>query len=232
MYICSKDDVSNRLGTCRLVTARKIKRGFFTHIFVDEAGQAVEAECLIPVAGLLDPDNTQLVLAGDPEQLGPVLRSPIAIKNGLQKSLLERLMKDQKGGPMVTKLVENYRTHPAILHLPNKIFYDNELEPKADEILREKLSQWEHLPQKGFPVIFHGVEGEEKQEGDNPSFFNPEEINCILKYVERLRDTRGACKLDLQNPEAVGVISPYRKQVHCMIRHTCTYIGSFCRSLR
>ena len=46
---------------------------------------------IVFLTGILPP-NGQLVLAGDPQQLGPVVRSPIAIKSGLQKSLLERLM--------------------------------------------------------------------------------------------------------------------------------------------
>ena len=40
-------------------------------------------------------NKAQLILAGDPKQLGPILRSPIAIKFGLQLSLLERLMSSQ-----------------------------------------------------------------------------------------------------------------------------------------
>ena len=61
-------------------------RNHFTHIFIDEAGHATEPECIIPVADLLDPNHPrggQLVLAGDPKQLGPILRSPISVKYGL-----------------------------------------------------------------------------------------------------------------------------------------------------
>ena len=57
----------------------------FTHVFLDECGQAVEPETLIPLAGLINPENQfggQVVLAGDPKQLGPVLQSPIAIEVG------------------------------------------------------------------------------------------------------------------------------------------------------
>ena len=55
----------------------------FSHVFMDECGQALEPEALIPLAGLLDGGHAnggQLVLAGDPKQLGPVLRSSLAIK--------------------------------------------------------------------------------------------------------------------------------------------------------
>ena len=48
------------------------------------------------VPGVLEHPDGQLVLAGDPKQLGPVLRSPVAIRCGLQKSLLERLMATTK----------------------------------------------------------------------------------------------------------------------------------------
>ena len=55
----------------------------FTHVFIDEAGHGMEPECLVAIAGLLGTNRDtrrQLVLAGDPKQLGPVLRSSLAIK--------------------------------------------------------------------------------------------------------------------------------------------------------
>ena len=208
----------------RLVTATEkglIPESFFTHIFIDECGQAVEPECVIPVAGLLHPEKGQLVLAGDPEQLGPVLRSSVAIQHGFQRSLLERLMKSGKGDggvqlrPTVTKLLENYRSHPTILSVPNESFYDDELQPRADKIKREKFCEWGHLPRRGFPIIFHGVMGEEKRESSNPSYFNPEEITQVAKYIDLLRDTRGPCQIQPEDfAKNIGVISPYRKQVH------------------
>lgn len=57
-----------------------IPHNHFTHVFMDESGQATEPETLIPLVNLLDPDAGQVVMAGDLKQLGPVLRSPIAIK--------------------------------------------------------------------------------------------------------------------------------------------------------
>lgn len=73
----------------RLVSAN-FPPGHFTHIFIDEAGQAEEPEAIIPVAGIFesavaDRDGGQVVLAGDPKQLGPILRSPIALRYGLGK---------------------------------------------------------------------------------------------------------------------------------------------------
>lgn len=64
----------------------------FTHIFIDEASQATEPESLVAIAGLIYPNSStdcgkQVVLAGDPQQLGPILRSPYAKKFKLGKLL-------------------------------------------------------------------------------------------------------------------------------------------------
>lgn len=66
-------------------------RGHFTHIFVDEAGQATEPEVMIAIKGMGDND-TNVILSGDPKQLGPIIRSAVARELGLEKSYLERMM--------------------------------------------------------------------------------------------------------------------------------------------
>ena len=73
----------------RLVSANMSDH--FTHIFIDEAGHATEPETVIPLAGLLNihkANGGQLVLAGDPKQLGPVIRNDIATQYGLGESCL------------------------------------------------------------------------------------------------------------------------------------------------
>ena len=116
--------------------------------------------------------SSQVILAGDPFQLGPVLQSRVASSLGLNISLLERLInrplycrneaKFSDHGCydplLVTKLVNNYRSHPAVLKLPSAVFYHDELVPCANECMRESLCHWEKLPKKGFPVVFHGVQ--------------------------------------------------------------------------
>jgi len=76
----------------------------FTHLFIDEAAQATEPECLIPLSVVVDdhPDTikVEIALCGDPRQLGPRVYSPTALE-GLQRSLLERLLRlpvDTYGG--------------------------------------------------------------------------------------------------------------------------------------
>uniref|UniRef100_A0A8D0G877 RNA helicase Mov10l1 n=1 Tax=Sphenodon punctatus TaxID=8508 RepID=A0A8D0G877_SPHPU len=199
-----------------------VRLGYFTHVFVDEAGQASEPECLIPL-GLISEVNGQIVLAGDPMQLGPVIKSRLAMAYGLNVSMLERLMsrslylRDENAfgacgsyNPLlVTKLVKNYRSHSTLLALSSKLFYHNELEVCADPSMVASFLGWAKLPKKGFPLIFHGMRGHETREGNNPSWFNPTEAVQIMRYC---------CLLvkNVVNPVSVtdiGVITPYRKQV-------------------
>ena len=179
--------------------------------------------------------GTLVVLAGDHKQLGPIVRSPIAQRYGLEISLLERLMDlpvykkrppvgpdtgrptggaggdyDNVGGgydsALVTKLLDNYRSHPDILHLPNKLFYDGELRARADPTMTHRFDRWAELPAQGFPIVFHGVEGLDQREGDSPSWFNAMECEVVRKYVEALKAAR-------ISPSQIGVITPYNKQV-------------------
>ncbi|XP_076845743.1 putative helicase mov-10-B.2 [Brachyhypopomus gauderio] len=205
----------------RLVTGG-LPTGHFTHIFLDEAGHAVESEAIIGIAGLLQAETGQLVLAGDPKQLGPILRSPLAIKYGLALSLLERLMTQnplyQRGdtglnNQYVTKLLRNYRSHKSILKVPNEMFYDGELQPYADEYTTSFYCNWEYLPKKGFPVIFHGILGKDERESNSPSFFNVSEITIVMDYVKKLLLSQGKKGIGKILPRDIGIIAPYRKQV-------------------
>ncbi len=70
-----------------------VPRGHLDLIVVDEAGQAQaqEPEAIAAAACLLGPDS-QLIVAGDPQQLGPVIHAPLSKEYGLGVSLLERLL--------------------------------------------------------------------------------------------------------------------------------------------
>lgn len=107
----------------------------FSHVFIDEAGQSVEPECLIPL-NLLNKTESQCVLAGDPNQLGPILNSRFAKTFNFHFSMLERLLLhhpyyQQVYGPncnefdrkFVTKLRINYRALPSVLKVYNDLFY-------------------------------------------------------------------------------------------------------------
>ncbi|XP_046583747.1 RNA helicase Mov10l1-like [Haliotis rubra] len=199
-----------------------LKAGHFTHAFVDEAGQATEPECLIST-GLVAGADGQIVLAGDPKQLGPVIMSKFSKMYGLEFSFLERLMErslymrnerlfaDHGGfdSMLVTMLVENYRSHPAILALPSRLFYFDQLEVVSDPALTHTLCDWDMLPRKNHPVIFHGLRGEDMRETDSPSWFNPMETVQVVHYLQSLLNNR-KYRLTVDD---IGIITPYRKQV-------------------
>ncbi|RCV46449.1 hypothetical protein SETIT_9G532900v2 [Setaria italica] len=173
-----------------LLLAEGIRRGHFTHIFLDEAGQASEPEAMVPLSGLCG-RNTVVVLAGDPMQLGPVVYSKQAEKDGLGISYLQRLLFDfepyETGNPnYVTKLVRNYRCHPAILELPSELFYGGELIAcKEDEA--SPAYDCIGLPNKSFPVLFVGIQGCDEREGTNPSWFNRIEVSKVVSISETLQ---------------------------------------------
>ncbi|XP_033018750.1 RNA helicase Mov10l1 [Lacerta agilis] len=199
-----------------------IRLGHFTHAFVDEAGQASEPECLIPL-GLISEVSGQIVLSGDPMQLGPVIKSRLASVYGLHISLLERLMsrslyqRDEEAfgatesyNPLlITKLVKNYRSHAALLTLPSRLFYHKELEVCADPAVTNSLLGWKKLPRKGFPLIFHGMRGTETREGYNPSWFNPTEAVQVMFYCCLVAKSI----YHTVSQKDIGVITPYQKQV-------------------
>lgn len=218
--------VATLAGSGKLVSA-EFPRNHFTHIFVDEAGQSLEPECLIPVVGLMSSWNPKrkgtgghLILAGDPLQLGPVVCNHWCRNHGLGMSLLERLMKlppyqrqaDGCYNPrMLSKLIRNFRSHTDILNIPNERFYDGELQACADTRVADCMLQWEGLPCKGCPLLFHAVSGRDLTEDDNPSHFNPEEIQLVVHYVEAL--LRGSSDLSALREEDIGIVSPYHQQV-------------------
>ena len=102
--------------------------------------------------------------------------------------------------------------------IPNRLFYDGELKPMADEMKTNNLCKWEELPSKDFPLIFHGVQGKDEREETSPSFFNTAEATTVMDYVRKLLDARSFGV----TPEEIGIISPYRQQVCCFTKHICS----------
>ncbi|KEH37929.1 RNA helicase SDE3-like protein [Medicago truncatula] len=191
-----------------LLFAEDVARGHFSHIFLDEAGQASEPETMIPIAHLCRRD-TVVVLAGDPLQLGPVIFSKKADEYKLGVSFLERLFKCELYGSgdvnYITKLVRNYRCHPEILYLPSKLFYFGELMACRDP--STFMVTAEFLPNKEFPVLFFGIQGCDEREGNNPSWFNRIEVSKVVETVGKLING-GKIR-----EEDIGIITPYRQQV-------------------
>ena len=73
----------------------------------------------------------------------------------------------------------------------------------------ETNSSFQGLPTKGFPLVFHGVNGQEEREAKSPSWFNTHEVMQVIEYVKLLMD----CKSPRVRPRDIGIISPYHQQV-------------------
>jgi helicase MOV-10 len=193
-----------------LLYAEGVSSGHFSHIFLDESGQASEPESMVPIANFCSRE-TVIVLAGDPQQLGPVIYSKDAKAFGLGKSYLERLFECEpyRNGDegFVIKLVRNYRCHAAILDLPSKLFYKGELLACKEDTSSSISSIMDFLPNKEFPVLFFGIQGFDERERNNPSWFNRIEASKVVEVINKLRASGDLDKAD------IGVITPYRQQV-------------------
>uniref|UniRef100_A0A183BXV9 RNA helicase n=1 Tax=Globodera pallida TaxID=36090 RepID=A0A183BXV9_GLOPA len=89
-----KELMQYRIVVCTLLCSTYLSlsgmNGQFSHIIVDDAGQASELDTLVPIVGLLGGKGAKVVLAGDPRQLGPVEMIEYFKKNGISSSLIER----------------------------------------------------------------------------------------------------------------------------------------------
>ena len=104
-------------------------------------------------------------------------------------------------------LTANYRSHPALLAVPNERFYAGRLRAEGNALTTRVLEAWGGLPARGVPLIFHAVRGENVREASSPSWFNADEAALVVDYVCRLHES-GAAQWS-----EIGVIAPYRKQV-------------------
>lgn len=88
------------------------------------------------------------------------------------------------------QLVQNFRSHPAILRFPNERFYNSTLRPHGNGSIINSYINWSGLPNGKFPLIFHSLAGQDAREANSPSFFNVLEVLQVKRYVEQLRSDR------------------------------------------
>jgi hypothetical protein len=176
-----------------------VSPGSFSHIIIDEAGEALEPEVLIPLS--LATTSTTIILAGDPKQLGPIVHSPLGLKYRLDISLLERLSHAETC--LKVHLLESYRSHPDILLPYSKLFYNNELISRATE---------ESFLYDDTAIRFYHVKGREKRDSDSPSWYNLDEITQVVQQIQLIHLTPPFKNKHITNKD-IGVITPYRKQV-------------------
>ncbi len=192
----------------------------FSTLFIDEAAQALEGACWIPMrrAG-------RLVLAGDHCQLPPTVKSAEAMKGGLGTSLMERIVKLHP--ECVTLLKMQYRMHEDIMRFSSNWFYDGEMEA-APEVKHRGILEYD-TPVEWVDTSSLGLQGQTEDQsydsaeklpdafresiaGDNFGRINRDEALVTLlslqNYIEKIGKERF-----LNEQIDVGVISPYRAQV-------------------
>ena len=163
-----------------------------------------------------------MILAGDPFQLGPVVQSIQGKFLGLQSNMIERLMEFQLykrdsnrnyNEKFVVQLTKNYRSHPALIKIPNQLFYSNSLQACASDAIistsgkiTQKLCDLNLLPKQGFPIVFHSVHGKHYCPKDSTSLLNPDEVKVVLKYVSKILECKHVTKSD------IGIVTPYKQQ--------------------
>ncbi len=206
---------------CTLVGAAHpvlAKRHFKTAI-IDEASQALEPATWIPIL-----KASKVVLAGDPFQLPPTVKSLEAQKGGLSKTLMDKMLERQDGHSLLTV---QYRMHRAIMGFSNAYFYENRLEA-APLVAERTLGGW---PALTF-IDTAGCSFEEKsgptKGGRAGSKFNPDEFLILREHFLKLKTSLEkeaeptefeavGPNFELQNSEpkmpSVAWISPYKEQV-------------------
>ena len=180
----------------------------FSTLFIDEAAQALEAACWIPMrrAG-------RVILAGDHCQLPPTVKSIAAMKAGLGKTLMERIVENKP--ECVSLLQVQYRMNDAIMRFSSDWFYGGKV---------ESAPQTAHRGILDYDIPMEWIDTSDMEVGpDEPNFreqFIGESFGRVNKgeallTLNTLRDyyTKIGKQRVLDEQIDVGVISPYRAQV-------------------
>jgi superfamily I DNA and/or RNA helicase len=183
---------------------RILERQKFGTLFIDEAAQALEAACWIAIR-----KATRVILAGDHCQLPPTVKSIAALKGGLDKTLMERIVENKP--ETVTLLKMQYRMNEQIMRFSSDWFYHGEIE-SAPEIKYRGILDWD------MPMVWIDTsEMDSKEEFVGESFgrINKEEAALTLSTLSDYFDKIGKQRV-LDECLDVGIISPYRAQVQYM----------------
>ena len=194
----------------------------FGTLFIDEAAQALEAACWIPLRRV-----SRVVLAGDHCQLPPTVKSIAALKAGLGKTLMERIV--EMHPEVVTLLKIQYRMNDDIMRFSSNYFYGGQVESAPEVRFRSILDMdipmtWIDTSAFADSVSNGSVSdgsavGAFKEEFVGESFgrINKAEAELTLLALQNYFEKIGKQRL-LDERIDVGIISPYRAQVQYLRR--------------
>ncbi|HWZ04868.1 MAG TPA: AAA domain-containing protein [Mucilaginibacter sp.] len=174
----------------------------FGTVFIDEAGQALEPACWIPIL-----KAQKVIFAGDHCQLSPTIKSNEAARRGLSTTLIEKCISLHPEA--VVLLEEQYRMNTAIMGYSSRVFYNDAL--KAHPSVAGQV-----LFTGDLPMVFIDTAGcgfDEKPAGT--SVLNPEEAAFLFRYLEGLAKSISD-HYALTDFPSIAVISPYSEQVRLL----------------
>lgn len=198
--------------TCTLVGAshRQIRHLDFETVFIDEAAQAIEPGCWIPIAR-----GERVVLAGDHHQLPPTVKSEKAAREGLRETLFEKCIQRQPATARM--LTVQYRMHEQIMAFSSQRFYGGRLQAHP-RVRHADLGAHDPCFASEPPLEFLDTAGFGFLEITIPesrSTANPEEAALLLQRLTRLLAPYDPVGHE-DDPLTIGVIAPYRAQINCL----------------
>ena len=199
-------------------SANRLLHGMrFTSLFIDEAAQALEAACWIPMRRV-----SRVILAGDHCQLPPTIKSLAAMHGGLDKTLMQRIAENHP--EVVTLLRVQYRMNEQIMRFSSDWFYGGKVE-SAPSVRHRGILDYDN------PIVwidskdtlpFPADENTEPETvssryheefiGESFGRINKPEAELTLATLQELFDKIGRARI-LEERIDVGIISPYRAQV-------------------
>ena len=176
----------------------------YSTLFIDEAAQALEATCWIAIrkAG-------RVILAGDHCQLPPTVKSIMALKGGLGKTLMERIVENKP--ETVTLLKMQYRMNEQIMKFSSEWFYHGMVE-SAPTVSHRGILDYDT------PMMWIDTaecDGKEEFVGENFGRINRAEAELTLQTLQQYLEKIGKQRI-LEESIDVGIISPYRAQVQLL----------------
>uniref|UniRef100_UPI004028EB21 AAA domain-containing protein n=1 Tax=Prevotella sp. TaxID=59823 RepID=UPI004028EB21 len=176
----------------------------YSTLFIDEAAQALEAACWIAIrkAG-------RVILAGDHCQLPPTVKSIMALKGGLGKTLMERIVENKP--ETVTLLKMQYRMNEQIMKFSSEWFYHGMVE-SAPTVSHRGILDYDT------PMMWIDTaecDGKEEFVGENFGRINRAEAELTLQTLQQYLEKIGKQRI-LDESIDVGIISPYRAQVQLL----------------
>ncbi|HYH16141.1 MAG TPA: AAA domain-containing protein [Flavisolibacter sp.] len=197
------------LSKAQVITATLVGANHYTirhlryaTVVIDEAGQALEPACWIPIL-----KARKVVMAGDHCQLPPTIKSEEAARGGLSKTLMEKSVALHPEA--VVLLEEQYRMNEVIARFSSNEFYEGRLKAHPT------VAHHQLAPDEA-PLLFIDTAGcgyEEAWEGTSVS--NPEEAAFLVKHLSLLVSHLKPLYTETSFP-SIAVISPYRHQVEVL----------------